>query len=241
MSNLRAAQTFRALKFSAMRCWGEDCLLCVGSSARPLVCEDCDRALPVLETACARCAVPLGSAGTCGECQQHEPAFDEAIAAFEYRFPVDRLIHRFKYSGDLAVGRWLALRLAERVASHDPPDLLVAPPLTDSRLRVRGFNQAVVIARHVGTRLHVRHSHAAFAKVRDTSPQPGLGRRQRLANLDEAFRCELRLSGEHVAIVDDVMTTGATAHALSKLLKANGASRVSVWAIARTPDPSRKA
>ena len=78
------------------------------------------------------------------------------------------------------------------------------------------------------------------AKVRDTPPQPGLGRRQRLANLRAAFRCELRLSGGHVAIVDDVMTTGATAHALSKLLKANGASRVSVWAIARTPDPSRK-
>jgi len=200
----------------------------------------CDRALPVLEIACARCAVPLVSAGTCGECQRREPAFDEAVAAFEYRFPVDRLIHRFKYSGDLAVGRWLALRLAERVASRDPPDLLVAPPLTDSRLRERGFNQAVVIARHVGKQLHVRHSHAAFAKVRDTSPQPGLGRRQRLANLREAFRTELRLSGEHVAIVDDVLTTGATAHALSKLLKANGASRVSVWAIARTPEPSRR-
>jgi ComF family protein len=238
MSNLTAAQTFRALRFSASRWWREDCLLCIGPSTRPLVCALCDRALPVLETACARCAVPLVSAGTCGDCRRREPAFDEAVAAFEYRFPVDRLIHRFKYSGDLAVGRWLALRLAERVASCDPPDLLVAPPLTDSRLRERGFNQAVVIARHLGKQLQVRHSHAAFAKIRDTSPQPGLGRRQRLANLREAFRTELRLSGEHVAIVDDVMTTGATAHALSKLLKANGASRVSVWAIARTPEPS---
>jgi ComF family protein len=241
MSNWLAVQTFRALTFSAIRSWGVDCPLCVGPSARSLVCEECDRALPVLEIACVRCAAPLGSAGTCGECQRHEPAFDEAVAAFGHRFPVDRLIHRFNCSGDLAVGRRLALRLAERVASHDPPDLLVAPPLTDSRLRARGFNQAAVIARHVGRRLRVRHSLTAFAKVRDTSPQAGLGRRQRLANLREAFRCELRLSGEHVAIVDDVMTTGATAHTLSKLLKANGASRVSVWAIARTPDPSRKA
>jgi ComF family protein len=241
MSNFSVAQTFRALKISATGWWGEDCLLCIGPSERTLVCAMCDRALPLLENACARCAVPLAGAGTCGECQRREPAFDEALAAFEYRFPVDRLIQRFKYAGDLAVGRWLALRLAERVALHEAPDLLVAPPLTASRLRARGFNQAVVIARHVGKRLRVRHSHAAFTKVRDTSPQPELGRRQRLANLRGAFRCELRLSGEHVAIVDDVMTTGATAHALSKLLKAHGASRVSVWAVARTPDSFRKA
>jgi ComF family protein len=241
MSNFSIAQTLRTLKFSAARWWGEDCLLCIGPSEGPLLCSMCDRALPLLENACARCAVPIAGAGTCGECQRREPAFDEALAAFEYRFPVDRLIHRFKYAGDLAVGRWLALRLAERVAPHEAPDLLVAPPLTASRLRTRGFNQAVVIARHVGERLRVRHSRAAFTKVRDTSPQPELGRRQRLANLRGAFRCELRLSGEHVAIVDDVMTTGATAHALSKLLKAHGASRVSVWAVARTPDSSRKA
>jgi ComF family protein len=241
MSNFLAAQTLRVLKVSAAHGWGEDCLLCAAPSARPLVCAACDRALPCLGMACANCAVPLASGGVCGECQRREPAFDDAAAAFVYRYPLDRLIHRFKYAGDLAVGRWLALRLAECVASHDPPDLLVAPPLTGSRLRTRGFNQAVVIARHLGKRLRVRHSHAAFTKIRDTSPQPGLGRGQRLANLREAFRCELRLSGEHVAIVDDVMTTGATAHTLATLLKARGASRVSVWAVARTPDPSRKA
>lgn len=149
------------------------------------------------------------------------------------------MIHRFKYAGDLSVGRWLASRLAERVAYEARPDLLVAPPLAQARLRARGFNQAVVIARHVGRQLGVRHSHAALAKVRDTLPQPGLGRAERLANLRGAFRCGLRLAGEHVAIVDDVMTTGATTHTLARLLKASGASRVSVWAIARTPDPAR--
>jgi ComF family protein len=242
MSNFSIAETLRALKFSSMALswWREDCLLCGGVSARATVCEACERALPFLGMSCARCAVPLATAGTCGECQRREPAFDGAVAAFEYRFPVDRLVHRFKYSGDLAVGRWLALRLEERVAAHDAPDLLVAPPLAGARLRARGFNQSVVLARHVGRRLRVRHSHRAFRKVRETSPQPGLGRRQRLANLREAFRCDLRLSGEHVAIVDDVMTTGATMDALAKLLKANGASRVSVWAIARTPDPAHK-
>lgn len=240
MSNFSAVQTLRVLKIAAMRHWGEDCLLCAGRTELSLVCAACDSALPSLESACARCAVPLASGGICGACHRREPAFDDATAAFEYRFPLDRLIHRFKYAGDLAVGRWLALRLVERVAGHDRPDLLVAPPLGRARLRTRGFNQAVVIAGHVGKRLRVPHAHAAFAKVRETSPQPELGRRQRLANLRDAFRCELQLSGEHVAIVDDVMTTGATAHTLAKLLKERGASRVSVWAVARTPDPSRK-
>lgn len=216
-------------------------MLCASVSTRRMVCDACERSLPFLEIACARCAVPLACEGICGECQRREPAFDDALAAFAYRFPLDRMVHRFKYGGDLAVGRWLALRLADRVDGAARPDLLVAPPLADSRLRGRGFNQAVVIAAHVGKRLRVRHGRAAFTRIRETSPQPGLDRRQRLANLRGAFRCELDLSGEHVAIVDDVMTTGATTHALAKLLKARGASRVSVWAVARAPDPARKA
>ena len=95
------------------------------------------------------------------------------------------------------------------------------------------------IAKVVGGQLGVRHSPAALSKVRATSPQPGLGRRARLANLRDAFRCNARLAGEHVAIVDDVMTTGATADTLARVLKAAGAGRVSVWAIARTPGSAR--
>jgi ComF family protein len=243
MSNFSAIHTLQALKLSAGRIpwWQEDCLLCGSPSTRRVVCAACELSLPFLASTCARCAVPLPCDGICGECQRREPAFDDAMAAFEYRFPLDRMVHRFKYGGDLAVGRWLALRLADRLAPVTRPDLLVAPPLADSRLRTRGFNQAVVIAAHVGKRLRVRHGVAAFTRIRETSPQPGLNRRQRLANLRDAFGCELDLSGEHVAIVDDVMTTGATSHALAKLLKARGASRVSVWAVARAPDPARKA
>ena len=178
--------------------------------------------------------------GICGECQRRALAFDAATAAFEYRFPLDRLIQRFKYSGDLAAGRWLALELAARVSGRERPQLLVAPPLASSRLRERGFNQAVVLAKILGARLAIRHSPDAFSKVRDTSPQPGLGRRARLANLRDAFRCNARFAGEHVAIVDDVMTTGATADTLARALTTAGAARVSVWAVARTPDPARR-
>jgi ComF family protein len=177
-------------------------------------------------------------AGICGRCQRRAPAFDSALAVFEYRFPLDRLIQRFKFSADLAMGRWLALRLLDRVRREPLPDLLVAPPLTALRLRERGFNQAVEIAKLVGGKLGVRCALGGLAKVRETSPQPGLGRAQRRANLRRAFRCELALQGRHVALVDDVVTTGATADALSRVLKAAGADTVSVWAVARTPDPA---
>jgi ComF family protein len=246
MSSFCRRQNLQALKSWALSACaplllpGQDCLLCCGHSGDALVCGACQAALPRLGSACERCAIPLPHAGICGRCQRRAAAFDDAIAVFEYRFPLDRLVQRFKYAGDLAVGRWLAQRLAERAALEPRPDLIVAPPLSAAKLRERGFNQGLVLARHAGQRLGIAHSIGAFIKQRDTPPQPQLGRRQRLANLRHAFRCELPLSGEHVAIVDDVMTTGATAHMLARLLKGRGAGRVSVWAVARTPEPSRK-
>jgi len=216
----------------------QDCALCGAASGDAVICSACEAALPKLCASCERCAVPLPMAGTCGQCQRHAPGFDAALAAFEYRFPVDRVIHRFKYSADLAMGRWLSLRLVERVRGEPRPDLVVAPPLTAARLRERGFNQAVEIAKVVGKKLGVRCALAGLAKVRETAPQPGLGRRQRRVNLRHAFRCDLALDGERVALVDDVMTTGATADALARVLKAAGAASVIVWAVARTPDPA---
>jgi ComF family protein len=193
-------------------------------------------ALPVLAARCVRCAVPLPAAGTCGECLAHPPAFEDAESCFEYRFPVDRLIHRFKYAGDLATGRWLALQLALGVADEPRPDLLVAPPLSKARLRERGFNQALEIGKVVAKKLRVPCDIAGIVRTHETAPQPGLGRRARRANLRGAFRCDLRLAGAHVAIVDDVVTTGATADALARVLKKAGATRVSVWSVARTPE-----
>jgi ComF family protein len=210
------------LKISAALAWfAQDCLLCGTRSGAQALCARCGAALPVS----APCAAP-------------EPPLDEAIAALAYAFPVDRLIHRFKFGADLAAGRWLALRLAERALALERPRLIVTPPLGAARLRARGFNQALEVAKVVGAELGVRVALRGIERTRETPPQHGLGRRERRTNVRGAFRCDLALDGVHVAIVDDVITTGATAAAVATALKAAGAGRVSAWALARTPDPT---
>lgn len=242
MSNFAAGRTLQPPLFSAWRALlpGQDCALCAAPSGAAVVCAPCDAALPRPLGRCVRCALALPQDGICGQCLRRAPTFDAALAAFDYRFPVDRVIRRFKYAGDLALGRWLALALAERVADEARPDLLVAPPLASPRLRERGFNQALEIAKVVARCVNVRCALAGLERSRETAPQPGLGRRARLANLRRAFRCTLHLDGEHVAVVDDVMTTGATAEALARVLKGAGAARVTIWAVARTPEPTRR-
>jgi ComF family protein len=211
-------------KISAALGWlAQDCLLCGAASGDRAICVACEAGLPALDGA---------------ERRAHEPHLNEVIAAFDYAFPVDRIIHRFKFAADLAAGRWLALALAARVRELERPQLLVAPPLAAARLRLRGFNQALEIAKVIGRELGVRVAWRGIEKARETPPQHGLGRRERRANLRGAFRCALALDGEHVAIVDDVITTGATAEALASELRAAGAARVSAWALARTPDPA---
>jgi ComF family protein len=159
------------------------------------------------------------------------------VAPFEYRFPVDRLVQRFKYAGDLAVGHWLSLELARRARAACRPDVLVPVPLTSARLRERGFNQAAQIARVVARELRIPASLRALERIRDAPSQSALGRRARRGNLRDAFACRGKLEGRHIVLVDDVVTTGATAQAVSRVLERAGASRVDVWAIARTPEP----
>ncbi|HSN21651.1 MAG TPA: hypothetical protein VLS49_13295, partial [Usitatibacter sp.] len=125
------------------RLWTHDCVLCLAPAGASMLCADCARGIEPHVPACGGCALPLASpALPCPACRGERFAFDGAAARFEYRFPVDRLVQRFKYAGDLALGRWLAQELAHRVAGEPRPDLLVVPPLSAARLRERGFNPA---------------------------------------------------------------------------------------------------
>ena len=218
MSNRSAHISLRLPIFSAPLAWlGQDCLLCAGDSANEMVCARCVASLPLLASGMHR-----------------------VVAPFEYRFPVDRLVQRFKFAGDLAVGRWLALQLAMRARRQPRPDLLVPVPLTRTRLRTRGFNQSVEIARAVSRALRIPAAMRLLERTRDAPPQAGLTRRARRANLRGAFRCRGgALAGRRVALIDDVVTTGATADAAARALRRAGAVRVDIWAVARTPDSRR--
>ncbi len=243
MSRLRAGGALQLPIISAVRLprlWSQDCVLCLEPAGAALVCVGCEAGLAEVSRPCPGCALPLAHGAACAACRRRPYAFDAAVARFEYGFPMDRLVQRFKYAGDLALGRWLALRLAERVADLPRPDVLVAPPLAPDRLRERGFNQSVELARTLTRRLGVRQDVASLRRRRATVPQAALGRSARQANLRGAFACRGTFAGLHVAIVDDVMTTGATAHTLARVLKAAGAERVSAWAVARAPDAPRR-
>ena len=194
----------------------DDCLLCGAPGVRA-VCPGCEASLP-----------------------HPRPAADGVVAAFAYRFPIDRLVQRFKAGRDFATGRWLAGRLAERVALEDRPDLVVAPPTSRARLAERGLNPALHLARHVARELRLPCGADIVERIRDTPPQRALHRRERRANLRGAFACRVPLAGRHVALVDDVVTTGATAGEIARVLRQAGAARVSVWAVARTPPPEER-
>lgn len=240
LSNRSPSVAIRLPIFQAVREWlAPDCALCGARTERDVICADCEHALPWLRGACEVCAAPIAHGATCGECLRRPPPFDASLAAFEYRYPLDRLVLRFKTSGDFAIGRWLSQRLSDRARSAPRPDCIVAAPLAPKRLRQRGFNQSIEIARRVARRLHVPLCAGAIEKVRDTPAQQGLSRRERRANLRGAFRCARSFAGMHVALVDDVVTTGATAEAIARELRRSGAAHVAVWALARTPEEPR--
>ncbi len=215
-----------------------NCLLCAARTpaGQPL-CTGCAATLPRITIACPRCAAPLAAASTaaCGVCQQHRLYFDAAQALFHYQPPVDRLIQNLKYHRQLSLARVLGSLLAEQLqAGAVPrPDILVPVPLHRTRLRERGYNQSLELARVVARRFNLPLATRAVRRVRATPPQTMLTSSERRRNVRDAFHTALDFSGKRVAIVDDVMTSGHTANALARCLRRAGAINIVVWVVAR--------
>jgi len=221
------------------------CLLCgaAGSEARDL-CAGCRCDLVRNSPACPRCALPLSApAALCGECLQREPPFAAAWVPFRYGHPLDLLETRFKFGGDLAAGRVLSsLLLQQAVAdSVSLPQALVCVPLHVGRLRERGFNQSWELLRPLARVLGVPAWASALQRTRDTRAQTGLDAVERRRNLRGAFRPAPNLTlPPHVAVFDDVMTTGSTLRECARVLRRAGVARVDVWAVARAPSPRQR-
>jgi ComF family protein len=210
----------------------QDCVLCAAPSGDGLFCAGCERDLPVLGEACPQCAGPAAGGAVCGACLSDPPSFDTTVAVWRYEFPIDRLVLALKYGGRLALAGTFGDALAARAAGRRV-DTLVPMPLAPARLRERGFNQAMEIARRCARDTAIRVDAALAVRVRDTPPQTDLPRDARTANVRGAFACADAVAGMAVAIVDDVMTTGASLEELARTLKRAGAARVENWVVAR--------
>jgi ComF family protein len=212
----------------------QDCLLCASPSGNTLLCPACVAELPRLpQPACPRCALPSPQGETCGRCQRHPPHYDRLIACHPYSFPVDRLIQRLKYGHQLALAAWFGEQLAARCATLSF-DRIVPMPLHPARLAERGFNQATEISRALASLRALDIDNRFCERVRTTKPQEGLTLRERRRNLQNAFACNTDLSGQHVLLVDDVVTTGASINECARTLRLHGAAEITVLAVART-------
>ncbi len=211
----------------------------------------CERFAPAVPR-CARCGLGLAAAApACGECLREPPPFERSFCGADYAFPWDSLITQFKFQGQVELAGALAQRLLA-VLPEAPADdsasmartLVVPVPLAPGRLAQRGYNQAWEVARRVAAARRLPSLADALLRSVDATPQAGLGRAERQRNLRAAFSIDparrAALQGRRVALVDDVVTTGATAREAAAALLRAGAAAVEVWAVARTPSPATK-
>jgi ComF family protein len=223
--------------------WPSQCALCHGWGWSRL-CGACIERHAAPATRCPRCALRLAAhAGPCGRCLVHPPSFDAALAAFDYAPPWDGLIARYKFHEALDLRDALAecLLTAWAQAGRPAPGLLLPVPLGEARLRERGYNQAWELVRWLARRLAAPASAGLLLRLRETTQQMDLPLGDRAANVQGAFAVDpllrAQLQGQDVTVVDDVMTTGATFEEIARVLRAAGARRIQVWALARTPAP----
>ncbi len=226
----------RLLDFLSHTLLASRCLVCAEPGLGRLdLCAACVAALPWNTSACRQCALTLTGAGShCGTCQFNPPPYTRAQCAFHYVFPLDRLLPRFKFHGDLAAGALAATLLSWTLDPADAPQALVPVPLHRGRLRQRGYDQALELARALSLQCRIPLLAHRLRRVRRTVPQTELGATARQRNVHGAFAIRGAAAWPaHVALVDDVMTTGATLAECAQLLLDAGVGRVDVWTVAR--------
>ncbi len=220
----------------------QNCVLCASPEANNHgICKPCLNDLPWHpNTSCPQCG--LASSGmVCGSCLNSPPDFDATSAVFLYAYPIDAMMLRYKYGSMLNLGDTFGEFLAEKINIENclkNIDLVIPMPMHPQRLKERGFNQALEIAKVLDKRLCKNHKEKLDYKSVERQtlapPQASLPLKERVKNIKGAFKVDADLSGKRIAIVDDVMTTGASLNELAKTLKKAGAVHVECWVIART-------
>ena len=208
------------------------------------LCQNCYSKQPFNNNCCVNCALPLVEESNiktlCGRCIQKSPDYDYAHSIFRYEDGIVELVHQLKFSEKITYASSIGEMLLSAYDSADilkteTPDCLLPVPLHPARMRKRGFNQSIEIARVLSKKRGVPIDKDSVVRKRPTTSQTGLNAKQRKLNIKDAFECVGNMQHRHVLIIDDVVTTGSTVDELARLLKVNKVERVGVLSIARAP------
>ncbi len=209
------------------------CLLCGTHSVDTVICIDCLHQLPYSPNACPRCAMPLSHNALCGTCLNQPVSQDLSFSPFIYQAPLTRLISQFKYQNQLSLTEFFADKMIHHRGTNELPQALIPVPLHPKRLRQRGYNQSHELAKVLSNQLDIVIQHP-IARTHATQPQAGLSFKQRKQNVKNAFQLVEPKVPNHVALIDDVLTSGQTANAITHLLRKSGVKTIELWTIART-------
>ena len=221
----------------------KQCLLCLNPTLNThLLCPDCGADLAKNSAHCVICAIPFSEKQTavntliCGKCQKNPPHYTTSLIPNLYASPLKELIAHLKFHNNLSYAPLLAQTFVDSIKhrKNNLPECIIPVPLHQQRLRERGFNQALELARIIAKQLYIPLDYSLCQRKKATPFQSGLNAKQRKQNLKNAFSVEKIHSYKHVAIFDDVVTTGTTVNELAKELKQSGVETIEVWAIART-------
>lgn len=224
------------------------CLICLEPTLNAyLLCDDCEKALPCNDHHCLICAATLADNLTehtmliCGKCQLTPPRYTTSLVPYLYATPLKQAITALKFHSEMSYIPMLAHLFIKAVSKRQRrlPECIIPIPLHLKRMQQRGYNQALELARIIAKQLNIPINLTLCQRTTDTPFQSGLTARQRKDNLNNAFEVVLSHQYKHVAIFDDVVTTGTTANELSRKLKLSGVEIIEVWAIARTVSGKR--
>jgi len=226
--------TFYKLRQQLLGMLGAQCLMCSEPGHADNICKDCLRALPRIESACYYCAYPIKTS-VCGKCILHRPNY-RLIAPFQYIHPVDRLIYQLKFKPSLKhaklFGELFSKILSQYYEHRSFPEVIIPIPLSKQRFRERGFNQSMEIARTVSKHFGIPIDSRTCSRIRHTKAQSKLDFKNRRENIKNAFKVG-KNRYRHIAILDDVVTTGFTITEAANTCLDSGISQIDVWSIAR--------
>jgi ComF family protein len=211
----------------------QSCFLCGDTSTQP-ICAPCLADLSAPVPRCSCCAKPMSEVAICEECQSQPPPYTHIQTIFSYNHPVGQLIIAAKYRQDLVVLKFLGELMGQRLITQPRPQVLIPVPLHLSRLRQRGYNQSLELAKVISKHTGIPIANQACKRIKNTLPQTTLSGKQRQNNVKDAFKLiKIAPDWQHIALIDDVVTTSSTITQLAQIFKQAGVFRIDAWCCAR--------